>query len=352
MRLPLKKLVATLACFGALAAGGTAGAQTTVLKYSNWLPVGQAMRMEVIEPWIAEVENVTEGRVKIDTLPKVVGTVPAQFDVARDGQADLVVFIPGYTPNRFDILEVLQMPFVSDNPEILAPIADRFFRKHLQAYGEFKGVFPLSVYVVSPGQLFNSKRALRTIDDFRGLKFRSPQPSATQALKELGAVPVNKPVSETYELLSSGVLDGTLMPPESIPAFKLDDLISYATIVPGALYNTVLVLGINEKKWNSLRAEDREAIMKISGEAFAAKIGAAYAKGDRAAFETLRKAGKSIDVLSESVVAEMKERLAPIETDWFGKAKKKGVEDPQALLTQLRADVAASTDAAAAQSGN
>ena len=341
MRISTHRLTAALVFASTFFAAASAVAQTTVLKYSNWLPVGQAMRMEVIEPWIAEVEKVTAGRVKIDTLPKVVGTLPAQFDVARDGQADLVVFIPGYTPNRFDILEALQMPFVSDNPEVFAPVADRFYRQHLASYGEFKGVHPLSVYVVSPGQVFNNKRALRSLAHFKGLKMRPPQPSATQALSLLGAVPVNKPVSETYELMASGVLDGTLMPPESIPAFKLNDLVPYATIVPGALYNTVLVLGINERKWNSLSAADREAITKISGDAFAAKIGAAYAKGDRAAFDSLRAAGKSVETLPTPVVEEMKKLLAPVERDWYEKARKKGVADPQKLLEQLRADVAA-----------
>lgn len=339
MRISIQKFAAAIGLVGAIAAGAPAVAQTTVLRYSNWLPAGQAMRVEVVEPWIAEVEKVTNGRVKIDTLPKVVGTVPAQFDVARDGQADLVIFIPGYTPNRFDLLEVLQLPFMGDNPEVLAPIADRFYRKNLATYDEFKGVHPLSVYVVSPGQVFNVKRPLRALADFKGLKVRSPQPSATQALTLLGAVPVSKPVTEAYELLSSGVLDGILLPPESVPAFKLSDLISYGTIVPGAIYNTVLVLGINEDKWKSLRPEDRDAITRISGEAFAARIGAAYAKGDRAAFDALRKAGKGVETLPAPVVGEMKQVLAPIERDWIEKAKKKGVADPQKLLDQLRAEL-------------
>ena len=111
--------------------------------------------------------------------------------------------------------------------------------------------------------------------------------------------------------------------------------------MPGAIYNTVLVLGINEDKWKSLRAEDREAITRISGESFAAKIGAAYAKGDRAAFDGLRKAGKSVDTLSAPVVEEMKKALAPVEHDWIAKAKKKGATDPQKLLNELRAEVAA-----------
>lgn len=340
MRISIHKLAAAIALAGAFVASTPAMAQNTVIKYSNWLPPGQAMRVEVVEPWIAEVEKATQGRVKIDTAPKVVGTVPAQFDVARDGQADLVIFIPGYTPNRFDLLEVLQLPFVSDNPEVLAPLADRFYRKHLASYNEFKGVHPLSVYVVSPGQVFNSKRPLRSVSDFKGLKMRSPQTSATQALTLLGAVPISKPVSETYELLSSGVIDGTFMPPESIPAFKLTELVPYATIVPGAIYNTVLVLGINEEKWKSLRAEDREAITRISGDVFARNIGRAYAKGDKGAFDIMRKAGKPAEVFPAPALAELKKVLLPIETDWMAKAKKKGMADPQKTLDQLRADIA------------
>lgn len=337
----IRKIAASLAVLGTLAASHAPATAQTTLKYSNWLPAGQAMRVEVIEPWIAEVAKVTQGRVKIDTLPKVVGTVPAQFDVARDGQADLVVFIPGYTPNRFDILEVAQLPFMGDDPERLAPVVDRFYRKNLASYNELKGVHPLSVYVVSPGQLFNRVRPIKTLADFKGLKMRSPQASATQALTLLGAVPVSKPVSETYELLSSGVLDGTFMPAESIPSFKLTDLVPHATIVPGAIYNTVLILGINEDKWKAISQADRDAITQISGEVFARNVGRAYAKGDKSAYDVIRKAGRTIEVLPEPVVAEMKKTLQPIERDWIEKAKKKGVADPQKLIDQLRADFAA-----------
>jgi TRAP-type C4-dicarboxylate transport system substrate-binding protein len=337
----LRQLAAALAVAGCAFGAATASAQTTTLKYSNWLPAGQAMRVEVVEPWIAEVERITQGRVKIDTLPKVVGTVPAQFDVARDGQADLVIFIPGYTPNRFDLLEVAQLPFMGDDPERLAPVMDRFYRKNLSSFNEMKGVHPLSVYVVSPGQVFNRVRPIKTLADFKGLKIRSPQASSTQALTLMGAVPVSKPVGETYELLSSGVLDGTFMPPESIPAFKLTDLVPHATIVPGAIYNTILVLGINEDKWKAIGQADRDAITRISGDTFARNIGRAYAKGDKAAFDTIRKAGRTVEVLPEPIVAEMKRVLQPIEKDWIEKAKKKGVADPQKLIDQLRADFAA-----------
>lgn len=342
MKLMIQRLVCCLAFLAAAGSSPAAHAQTTTLRYSNWFPVGQAIRVDVIEPWLAEIEKVTQGRVKIETMPKVVGSLPAQFDVARDGQPDLVVFVPGYTPNRFDIIEGAQLPFMSDNPEVYGPAVDRFYRKHVASFNEFKGVHPLSVFTVSPGQLFNSKRAMKSLADFKGLKIRSPQASATQALSLLGGVPVAKPVSETYELLSSGVLDGTFMPPESIPVWKLTELISYATIIPGAIYNTILVMAINEDKWKSLRAEDREAITRISGDTFARDVGRVYAKGDAAAFDQMRKAGKSVEILPDQVVAEMKRVLQPIERDWAAKVAKKGVKSPDQLIQSLRDELAAS----------
>jgi TRAP-type C4-dicarboxylate transport system substrate-binding protein len=117
--------------------------------------------------------------------------------------------------------------------------------------------------------------------------------------------------------------------------------VPHATIVPGAIYNTVLVLGINEDKWNSLRPEDRDAITRISGEAFAKGIGRAYANGDKAAFELMRKAGKPAEVFPAAALVDLKKILLPIERDWIEKAKKKGMADPQKVLDQLRADIAA-----------
>ena len=148
----------------ALLTAAAAHAQT-VLRHSNWFPEGQVMRVKVIDPWKEEVAKVTQGRVKIETAPKVIGTVAGQFDAARDGLADIVVFSNGYTPGRFDVLEIGELPFLGDKPEVFGPALHRFYTKHAAPYGEYKGVHPLAVFVVAPPQLFNSKRALKTVAD-------------------------------------------------------------------------------------------------------------------------------------------------------------------------------------------
>lgn len=215
------------------------------------------------------------------------------------------------------------------------------YQKQLAQYGEYKGVQPLSVFVVGTGQIFNNKRPVRTLADFKGLKLRSPQAGVTQSLGLLGAVPVSKPISEMYELLSSGVLDGTVLVPESVASFKLMDSLPHATIIPGSLYNTILTLGINEDKWKSIRKEDQDAIMKISGEAFGRSVGRAYMKGDEGTWDAYRKAGRTIETASPAMVAEMKAALKPVEATWIEKAKKKGVAQPEKLIEALHAELAA-----------
>ncbi len=319
---------------------GTASAQT-VLRYSNWLPVGYMVRAQILEPWMADVERVTQGRVKVEATPKVVGTVAGQFDVVRDGLTDLALIVPGYTPGRFELVEGLEMPFLGDVAEARSPATWRIYKKELERFDEFKGVQVLSVFTGNAAQVFTSKREVRTLEDFKGLKLRSPQPATTQAITLLGGVPVLKPVPEIYELVSSGVIDGGVIVPETITGFKLDGLLKHMSYLPGGIANTVLLWAINPDKWHTLSKVDQEAIMKVSGEAMAKLAGRAHGEAARAALDQLAKGGSVIDRPSPAVVEQIKARLKPVETTWAEKARKKGLADPEKMLDELRQEIAA-----------
>jgi hypothetical protein len=194
----------------------------TVLKHSNWFPEGQVIAVKVIEPWIAEVAKVTNGRVRIETLPKVVGqrARPVRRGPRWPGRL-WWCSSNGYTPGRFDILGNRRAALHGlTRRRCSAPRCTASTPKHVAKYGEYKGVHPLAVFVVAAPQLFNNKRPLHAIGDFKGLKIRSNSAGTTQALRCWAPFPVSKPATETYELMSSGVLDGTVMPPEVDPAVQ------------------------------------------------------------------------------------------------------------------------------------
>jgi TRAP-type C4-dicarboxylate transport system substrate-binding protein len=340
MKLTLKKTALTLVTATAAMLSLSAAAQTT-LRYSNWLPEGYPVRTQILEPWFAEVTKVTQGRVKVETTPKVVGTVPGQFDVIRDGLADIALIVPGYTPGRFELTEVFELPFLGDVAEFRSPATWRIYEKELAKYNEFKGVRVLSVFTGTAAQVYTSKKEIRNLDDFKGVKLRSPQAATSQAITLLGGVPVAKPVPEIYELASGGVIDGGVIVAETIVGFKLQDVLKKVTLVPGGLANTTLLVAMNEDKWNALSKEDQAAIQRVSGESLAKLAGRVHDESQRAAFETVTKSNATIIRMSAAETETLKARLAPIEKSWAEKARKKGVTNPEGLIEALRKDIAA-----------
>jgi TRAP-type C4-dicarboxylate transport system substrate-binding protein len=321
----------------ALAIGATAQAQT-VLRYSNFVPQGHPVRTKILDPWVVEVEKVTAGRVKFDMLPKVVGTVAGQYDVVRDGLADVAVVVPGYSPGKFVFTEIIEVPFIGDRAEFVSPAFYNVYAKNFQSFGEFRGTHLLSIFNTSPQHLFTAKRRVQSVDDFKGLKLRTNSTSTSRAVGNLGGVAVIKPVTEMYELVSGGLVDGALFNPSDHKSFNLTKLLPVATLVPGGISASAVALVINEAKWNAISASDRELIMSVSGAKLARVAGKAYDEGALEAINEFRAGGGTVDTMPANAVTTIKERLLPIETDWVERARQKGMADPAAALKTLRTD--------------
>jgi TRAP-type C4-dicarboxylate transport system substrate-binding protein len=333
---------------GALAftfATTAAFADTVTIRYSSWLPTTHWLVGGSLVPYLEEIEKVTEGRVKVEILPKVVGTAASQFDVVRDGLADMSWIVAGYTPGRFKLAEMGELPFNGDTAEI-SPAFHRAYMKNLARYDEFRGVEVLAIYAASPGHVATRTRQVNTLEDFRGLKLRSASEVATTSLTLLGAVPILKSSTEAFEMLSTGAIDGSLMIPETVVGTNALDLLQHFTVIPGGFFNTVHLMIINPDKWAEIAPEDQKAIQAISGEKLARTVGDAYVKQNQLAFEAMKKAGYTINEVSPDVLAQIKETLKPVEMGWIDAARAKGVADPAAALAEFRADFASSAKAA------
>lgn len=315
-----------------------AAAQTVTIRYSSWLPTTHWILADPIVPYLHEIEKVTEGRVKVDVLPKMVGTPPTQFDVVRDGLADMSWFVIGYTPGRFKLAEMGELPFGGDSAAMY-PAFQRVYAKHFARHNEFKGVEMLGIWAVNPSHVGTRTKPVRTADDFKGIKLRTAGETATRALTLLGGVPILKNSAEAFEMLSTGAIDGSMLIPETVVGSNLLGLLKHYTVIPGGIAATVHGMAINPDKWSQISAKDQQAIRGISGEKLALAFGRAFEKQNRASFEAMKKAGYTIDEVSPAVASQLKENLKPIENDWVQAAKAKGVTDPAAVLNEYRAEI-------------
>jgi TRAP-type C4-dicarboxylate transport system substrate-binding protein len=277
------------------------------------------------------VEKATNGRVKMQMLAKHPVAPQGTFDGVRDGVMDVSYVTASYTPARHPLPLLAELPGSGGTAEINSVAFSRIHWKHLHKAGEYKGVKLLGVFTHGPGQMFLVKKPVNSVADIAGMKIRSGGGISEASAKALGASPLVKPAPESYEILASGVADGTFFPAESIRSFNLDKVVKHATIFPGGFYSSAFGFFMNEEKWNKLSKQDQDAINSVSGEALARLAGQAWDAADKGGMEALRAAGVNIQQASPAFIAEVRTRTEPLANTWIQAANAKGLEGAKVL---------------------
>lgn len=329
----MRKVFKHLALTGAMAMamGFNAASAQTVLTMSSWVGPNHPLTRDVLGGWAAAVEKATNGRVKMQMLAKHPVAPQGTFDGVRDGVMDVSYVTASYTPARHPLPLLAELPGSGGTAEINSVAFSRIHWKHLHKAGEYKGVKLLGVFTHGPGQMFLVKKPVNSVADIAGMKIRSGGGISEASAKALGASPLVKPAPESYEILASGVADGTFFPSESIRSFNLDKVVKHATIFPGGFYSSAFGFFMNEDKWNKLSKQDQDAINSVSGEALARLAGKAWDAADKGGMEALKAAGVNIQQASPAFIAEVRTRTEPLANSWVQAANAKGLDGAKVL---------------------
>lgn len=313
-----------------------ARAQTT-LNMSIWIPPQAPFVQHAMLVWGKQAEDATAGRVKVRLLPKAVTSAPQHFDAIKDGLADVTFIVHGYTPGRFVLTKIAELPFLGDQAEALSVAYNRVHDRTLAKANEHQGVKLLAVFTHGPGQMYLTRKHVEKLEDLAGLKFRTGGGIVNDLAAALGVTGVLKPAPEVYELLSSGVADGVFFARESILTFKLAAVVKEAVLVPDGLFNTSFALIMNEAKFKALSAADQQAIMKVSGDNFARLAGQSFDKSDSAALGLMRDNKVNLTTASAAFVGQLRTATQPVVDKWVKESSALGV-DGGAALQALRAE--------------
>lgn len=327
-----------IALAAAAAAAAVPAAAQVTLTLSSWVPPAHTLT-ESQREWCAMLEQKVPGKVRCQQLPRAVAAPPGTLDAVRNGLADLSFTVHGYTPGRFVTTQMAEFPFLGDSAEAVSVAFQRVYAKTPAMADEHKGVKVIAVFTHGPGIVFNTKKPITKVADLAGLKFRVGGGMVNEMAKTLGMNVTLKPAPESYELLSTGVMDGTLFPAESIEGFKLEKIVKYATLFPGGLYNTSFVLVMNQAKYDALPPEVKKAVDELSGEHAARLFGRGWDKVDRRGMAFMQAAGVQFTKADAAFVKEVGEKTAPLEATWAAEAAKRGLKDPKKALADLRAEI-------------
>jgi TRAP-type transport system periplasmic protein len=323
----------------AAAALSLPAAAQTVLTVSSWLPPTHGMSQAQKE-WCDLLEKNTAGKLKCNILPRGVANPPGTFDAIKNGLADVSFTVHGYTPGRFVYTQMAEFPFLGNTSEPISVAFNKVASKHPEFAAEEQGVHIITYFTHGPGIIFNTKRAIAKMDDLQGLKFRVGGGMVNDIAKSMGMNVTLKPAPDSYELLSGGVMDGTLFPAESTESFKIDKIIKYATTFPGGLYNTSFVFMMNQGRYDKLAPDEKKAVDAISGEVAARIFGRTWDRVDRRATALMQANQVQITKADAKFVADVKARTAPLEQQWVKQAEAKGLKNADKVLAEFRAEIA------------
>jgi TRAP-type C4-dicarboxylate transport system substrate-binding protein len=292
-------------------------ADSVDLVLSSWLPPRHPVVMRAIKPWAKDIEKATEGRVKIRILAKPLGSPPAHFDMARDGVADITYGLHSFTKDdRFKNSRIGQFSLLGNDAVSMSKAFWTVYTEDLGAVKEHAGTHLLGLFNHGPGVIHNKVRPIKDAADLEGLKLRCPGGYISDLMTSFGAVTILTPPGEVYAKLSRGVIDGVTFPMDPLKSYNLAGLLKYTTNIPGGIYNTTWFLVMNPGKWDKIAPNDQEAITKLSGLAFAERVGKAWNYADKLGLEAAQKAKIEISDAPPELVAEVKKKGGTFEAKW------------------------------------
>lgn len=322
----------TTALAGALfmATAGASAAQN--LTMSSWVPPTHFLHTDFFVPFTEKIAEVTEGRVTVTILPAPLGGPAQHWELARTGVADITWGNFTYEPERFVAMWFAEFPNAGTNAEAQSVALWRTYETHLADLPVFDGVEMLAVGMFGGGQLHHGERSILSPADIAGQKFRMGGPIQERLLTELGAIPVAAPATRAYEMLESGVIDGSLHTMESVVNFRLEEALTHHTVFPNGFYDATFFVVMNGARWDSIAPADQAAIEAIAGETLSAFWGQQFDAQNPAATETLAAAGHTITDASPELIAAVDTIYDAMVADWIIAATEAGVEDPETVL--------------------
>ena len=321
----LRVAIASLTLFAAFAAG-PASAATRLIVNCFW-PPQHAMCQKILPTWGKWVDEATEGRVRIAIPPKSLAAPPEQWAAVEKGIADVAPQFNGFVANRVWGPTVAMNPFVAtaDAPAM----SEALWETHKKYFpNEYKGVKLLSVWVITPGDLWSqTDKPVNSIEDLKSRKIWALPGTNANIMKTIGAGVVAGPAVQANEIISRGVVDAFVgISPASVRDFRLIPYTKSMTQFERRIYSTSFSFVMSEKKWNALSKKDQAAIESVSGVKFGRMAAAYWVESDRTAEAEIEKAGIKIvkaDPAFEEALVKVGDGLTK---KWIETANKRGLD--------------------------
>jgi TRAP-type transport system periplasmic protein len=310
-------------------------AETIELRFAQPFSPKHIIQIEVFEPWVKKIEEMTGGRVKVTLFPGgALGKASDHYSLAEKGIADISYALQDYTPGRFPLTSVFELPFMIPSAEKTSVAMWKTFERFPEFQREYSKVKVLALFCHSQGYFNTVKKPIRTLTDFQGMKFRTASPYVTKALKAFGAVPVTMSVTESYTALERGVVDGTVLPWEGLIVFNQAELLKYSTETD--FYTMTMMVVMNKRKFDSLPNDIKKVIDQTTGIVLSREAGRTYDAVSPAMKERCLEKGMQAIQLPPEDIKKLEALTMPLRSEWVKEMDDKRLPGKAVLETAIK----------------
>jgi tripartite ATP-independent transporter DctP family solute receptor len=213
------------------------------------------------------VEQRTQGKIKIVVYPdNELGTPDDVLSKCIRGDVDMALPYHGHLGKYAKKFNCVMLPFVFDSYAQADRVLDGPFIAWAAPDLETIGLVFLSNWEWGFRNLTNSKRAVNSAADVRGLMVRTPpEPSLRATMEAMGTVVATVNFNDLRKALAEGVIDGQENPVAVIYSNRIYETQKYLAMT-GHAYSTMVHV-INRKAWSKLTFEQQRIVREESAKA-------------------------------------------------------------------------------------
>ena len=260
---------ALLAVTGVLVNDAAQAQQKIVLKASDVHPAGYPT-VAALESMGKKLEAATNGRISVQMYPSMqLGGEKEAIEQAQVGALQLARVSVGALGPVVDELNVFNMPYLFRDTAHMQKVIDGPIGQELLdkvTNNPKTGLVGLLWMDAGARSLYDTKKAIKNIDDLKGMKFRvMGNPMFVDMMNSLGGNGVSMGYDQVFSALQTGVVDGAENNP---PSFVFDNhyqVAKFLTLDEHLIVPEIVVM--SRKTWDSLSPADQALIKKFSREA-------------------------------------------------------------------------------------
>ena len=268
------------------------------LKLASFVPPTHVIWTDVITPWTRELAKLSNNQLTVRMFPamQLGGRPPDLYRQVVQGISDITFTLPGYTSSDFPMMALTELPGTAENAADGTRKIWKLFDQYLAR--DFKDTKVLMLWNSDSASLMSRSKPIRTLEDLKGMRIRTPSAAQSAQLEALGATPVDMPANQIYNNLDRGVIDASMIPMSAALDFKLIEVVKYFTI-NAPLGRSPFLVAMNRGRYEKLPADLKKVIDSTTGLELSLKGAQTYDQKNDEAFAAAKKSREIVSLSAE-----------------------------------------------------